>query len=60
MKPSKEDKARVAMWMTVIEFSLKAIRDELDMDGLMTDHIVDALARIDLGLGFLRQQLEIE
>lgn len=59
-KPSKQDKARLAMWAVVIEFSLKAIQDELEMDKLMTDDFVDVLNRLNIGMEMLRRQLEIE
>jgi len=59
-KPSKENKARLAMWMVVIEFCLSAIRDELNMDKLMNEDINLVLVRLDLGMAALRQHLEME
>ena len=59
-KPSKQDKARLAMWMVVIEFCLKAIRDELEMDKLVTEGINDELVRLDIGMTALRQHLEMD
>jgi hypothetical protein len=58
-KPSQQDKARLAMWATVIEFSLKAVRDELDMGKLMTDDFVDVLNHLNIGMEMFRRQLEI-
>ncbi len=58
-KPSKQDKARLAMWAVVIEFSLKAIRDELEMEKLMTDDFVDVLSRLDIGMEMFRRRIEI-
>lgn len=58
-KASKQDKARLAMWAVVIEFALKAIRDELEMDKLVTDDFVDVLNRLDIGMEMFRRQLEI-
>ena len=59
-KPVKQDKARLAMWMVVIEFCLKAIRDELEMDKLVTEGINDELVRLDIGMAALRQYLDME
>ena len=56
-KPSKQDKARLAMWMVVIESSLKAVRDELEMDRLMTDDIVNVLTRLDVDMEMLRMAI---
>ena len=58
-KASKQDKARLAMWAVVIEFALKAIRDELEMDKLVTDDFVDVLNRLNIGMEIFRRQLEI-
>ena len=57
-KPNKQDKARLAMWAVVIEFCLKAIQDELEMDKLMADDFVDVLNRLNIGMEMLRRQLE--
>jgi len=58
-KASKQDKARLAMWAVVIEFALKAISDELEMDKLVTDDFVDVLNRLNIGMEMFRRQLEI-
>lgn len=58
-KASKQGKARLAMWAVVIEFALKAIRDELEMDKLVTDDFVDVLNRLNIGMEIFRRQLEI-
>ena len=47
------------MWMVVVEFCLKAIRDELEMDKLMSESINDGLVRLDIGMAALRQYLDM-
>ncbi len=59
-KPSRQDKARLAMWAVVIGFSLKAIRDELEMDKLMTDDFVDVLNHLNIGMEMFHRQLGVE
>ena len=59
-KPAKEDKVRLSRWLVNMKLSLEAIQSELEMDRLMSDDMIDALKRIDMGLEMLRRQLEIE
>lgn len=57
---SKRDKGRFAQWLVVIEFSLAALRDELDASGVSTVEITDELTRVDIALAAFRQRLGIE